>query len=51
MRETDPGDIPDAVVLTGGIPCQPFSSSGKRMGVEDPRDLPCLEAMSVIRAK
>jgi DNA (cytosine-5)-methyltransferase 1 len=51
IREADPGDIPDADVLTGGFPCQPFSSSGKRLGVEDPRGLLYLEAMRVIRAK
>lgn len=30
-------EVPPHDILTGGIPCQPFSSAGKKMGIQDPR--------------
>jgi len=30
-------DIPEHEILTGGFPCQPFSSAGRKLGLEDAR--------------
>jgi len=32
------GALPYADVVLGGPPCQPYSSAGKRLGVDDARD-------------
>jgi DNA (cytosine-5)-methyltransferase 1 len=47
----DTDDIPDHDVLVGGFPCQPFSSSGKREGLEDPRGVLFREIVRILQAK
>lgn len=39
----------DIDVLVGGPPCQPFSTAGKRMGLNDPRASPLREFIRVIK--
>lgn len=37
VRELDPGSLPEADMVAGGPPCQPYSVSGKRRGSRDER--------------
>jgi DNA (cytosine-5)-methyltransferase 1 len=51
IRDVPSGDIPDAYVVMGGLPCQPFSVAGKRLGTKDPRGLLYRDFMRVVEDK
>ena len=36
ITKIDPNELPDFDMFMGGFPCQPFSSAGMQMGIEDP---------------
>ena len=40
VQQLDPTEyIGEVDIVTGGFPCQPFSNAGKKMGVDDPRNM------------
>lgn len=40
VQALDPTEyIGEVDIVTGGFPCQPFSNAGKKMGVDDPRNM------------
>ena len=44
-------DVPDHDVLVGGFPCQPFSKSGKQMGMEETRGTLFCNIAKIIEAR
>lgn len=44
-------DLPEADVVVGGFPCQPFSNAGNRLGTDDERGNLYLEILRIIAAK
>lgn len=43
--------VPDHDLLVGGFPCQPFSSSGSREGMKDPKGRLYREICRIVKAK
>ena len=37
IRDVNPDDLPEFDIITGGFPCQSFSSAGDRLGYKDPK--------------
>lgn len=44
-------DIPEHDLLVGGFPCQPFSFSGQRQGLDDERGILFLEIVRILKAR
>jgi DNA (cytosine-5)-methyltransferase 1 len=51
FRDVDKSSLPYADVILAGIPCQPFSNAGNRMGVDDDRGQLFNEVIKTIDAK
>lgn len=53
IREVNESEIPDVDIICGGFPCQPFSTAGKREGIEDKkgRGTMFFEILRIIKAK
>lgn len=46
-----PDDVPDHSVLVGGFPCQPFSKSGRQLGIAEDRGTLFKDVLTILAAK
>ncbi|MDK6804746.1 DNA (cytosine-5-)-methyltransferase [Aerococcus sp. UMB7834] len=51
IQSIDAKELPDADVVVGGFPCQPFSSAGNRRGTDDDRGNLYLDMIRIIAEK
>lgn len=51
LTERNCGSIPVHEVLTGGFPCQPFSKSGRQLGVQDARGTLFYNILKILQAR
>ena len=51
ISKLDVEKLPDADVVVGGFPCQPFSNAGNRLGTDDDRGNLYLEIIKIINKK
>ncbi|WP_100404243.1 DNA cytosine methyltransferase [Bacillus solitudinis] len=51
ITQVEADELPEADVVVGGFPCQPFSNAGNRLGTVDDRGNLYLECIRIIEAK
>ena len=51
ITQVHANELPEADIVVGGFPCQPFSSAGNRLGTVDNRGNLYLECIRIIEAK